>query len=154
MTLTPAAFDRTICFGDTVSHSVKFQGSNLLVELTNSEGVKTLIEVISQKQQAIKARMPEIVKEAKLPKVLSQDKKAQRKPQAKLTEEDVRYIRSRWDKLVVHLNTKAKAAELLSKQFHCSVTNIYAIVENRSWTRVQPLLHDGVKGLESEIANT
>ena len=137
MTSTTIA-NRLLEFDNVASHSIEFQGAGLVLSIIDQEGVKTLVRLLPNKQQDLLSTSQKPIEMApQLPEIKSSQKqfKPARKPQTKLTEENVNYIRDRWQTMVDVTGNKAEVARTFGRMFNTAPTNIYAIVEGRSWKK-------------------
>lgn len=115
--------ERTLDFSDVIRYDLSMTGSDMILELTQTN-ITTKIKIVVNKIDDI----------LKVPNISTVNTK--RLGHAKMTAEKVKEIRSVWDQTVKACCTKNAAAEKLAKIYGCSAKNIYAIIYRYSWTSV------------------
>lgn len=116
--------ERTLDFSGVTSYDFSLSGSDMLLELTQQDVITKIKVEIQKTGQTIKTFVgPPVEKKRGRP--------------AKMTAEQVREIRSEWEKNVNIFGTKSAAAEHLAKIYGCSSKNIYAIIYRYSWNHVE-----------------
>ena len=132
--------ERVLDFSDVTSYDFSLTGSDMILKLFQGD-VVTKIRIETDKAISAVTNVITEDRSEKTPVAVIQRgsmiaPRRKRAPLTRLSETQVKEIRSNWEATVKACGTKNAAADQLAKVYNCSAKNIYAIIYRYSWANI------------------